>query len=474
MSKFNDPTAVVRKTVNQAGGEAFEQSPELSLVSLLLTSFVKDQFYSSEDDQIERVRALVAVCDERFAAKAALFARKEFGMRSITHVVAGEIAMTVKGETWTKDFFDRIVHRPDDMTEILAYYKAANGSIHPVPMALRKGFSTALCRFNDYQLAKYRGDKAGISMVDVVNLVRPHNPTDTIKRLMEGTLKSTDTWEIELSEAGKADDVSGAKKEAWAGLLESGKIGYFALLRNLRNILTDAPESVGRACELLTDPTRIKKSLVLPFRFLTAYEQIEQMIGHDTQARDVLVALSKAVDIACDNVPKLTGRTLVALDVSASMTWCDAAKIGGLFTAVIAKALDSDVLTFDNTAAFSAINPTDSTFSIAKGIDYRGGGTDFRPIFGSATQKYERIIILSDMQAWIGHHMPKDAFTDYKRRTGADPHVYTFDLSGSGSMQFPERNVYALAGFSDKVFDTMGMLEQDQNAMVNRVRQVEL
>ena len=41
-------------------------------------------------------------------------------------------------------------------------------------------------------------------------------------------------------------------------------------------------------------------------------------------------------------------------------------------------------------------------------------------------------------------------------------------------MQFPERQVYALAGFSEKVFDLMAALEGDRMALVHAVEAVEL
>lgn len=36
-------------------------------------------------------------------------------------------------------------------------------------------------------------------------------------------------------------------------------------------------------------------------------------------------------------------------------------------------------------------------------------------------------------------------------------------------MQFPEQNVFAIAGFSEKVFDIMEMLEQDKKALIKTI-----
>src|SRR5438067_4341830 len=142
-------------TINYAGGRAFTQSPKEELVSILLTATPGDQFYRGGDAATLRVRELVAGSESKtFVAKAAIYARTKAGMRSVSHLVAAEIAHCVKGTLWTKRFYDRVVHRPDDVLEILACYLAIHG--RPIPNALKKGLGSALARFDDYQVAKYR------------------------------------------------------------------------------------------------------------------------------------------------------------------------------------------------------------------------------------------------------------------------------------------------------------------------------
>ena len=70
--------------------------------------------------------------------------------------------------------------------------------------------------------------------------------------------------------------------------------------------------------------------MVLPFRFITAFDEIEKLDGGRI-VRKVLMALNSAVDIAVKNVPKFDGETLVVLDVSGSMVGKPAV-IGSLFS----------------------------------------------------------------------------------------------------------------------------------------------
>src|SRR5262245_9918564 len=142
-------------TVNFEGGRAFTQTAKLEFVSILLTTFLEDEFYRTEKQTTEKIRELIGkVDDARFVAKAALYARNTHGMRSVSHLVAGELAKSVKGATWSKTFFNQVVRRPDDVLETLAYYLNVHG--RPVPNSLKKGLGTALARFDEHQLAKYR------------------------------------------------------------------------------------------------------------------------------------------------------------------------------------------------------------------------------------------------------------------------------------------------------------------------------
>jgi hypothetical protein len=210
MSKFNS-TVKTPKTIteNLAGGQAYKQSSEMALVSLLLTSFVNDQFYRDTNQSLEDLRSHIkSNKNKEFVAKSAIFARDEFGMRSITHALAGELTSEVSGNEWAKSFYEKVVSRVDDMTEIMSYYlnNKTDKKKPKFPSALKRGFAKAFDKFDQYQLAKYRGENKDVKLVDVVNLVHPV-PTkrneEALNALVNGNLKSTKTWESMLTKAGQ-------------------------------------------------------------------------------------------------------------------------------------------------------------------------------------------------------------------------------------------------------------------------------
>lgn len=486
MALFNKSLKKTKQTTNRAGGAAYKQTPEVALASMLLTSFAQDQYYRKANTTFAELVKLLTEVDAEFAAKAGIYARTKYGMRSISHVLAAELSAYASGEKWAKSFYEKIIYRPDDMLEILSYYMNKGGKT--VPNAMKKGFAQAFGKFDAYQLAKYRGENRAVKLVDAVNLVHP-KPTaknaEALRKLMAGELKSTTTWEAKLTKAGQtaenAKDKAKKKEAAWKELIESRKLGYFALLRNLRNIADQSPKTLNAALKMLKDERLIKKSLVLPFRYLTAYKQFD---GTDAKSRKIRAALDVAIEISCNNVPALKN-TLVAIDNSGSMQsrvanskhlMCSEA--GAIFGMVLAKKCNADIMEFGTTARYIKYNLNDSvthfgaTFADKNKV---GHGTNFHAIFEKANRKYDRIVIFSDMQAWIGGTSPAaESLKTYKNRTGANPYVYAFDLLGYGTSQFTTGQVFQLAGFSDKVFDIMSMLETDRNALVNEIKKVEL
>jgi len=480
MSKFNETTKP-NITVNEAGGQAYRKTPETEFLSLILTSFVEDQFYRSSSDALKRLKELMDKLDPLFVAKAAIYARHEYGMRSITHVIASEIAKKVSGTSWGKNFYERVINRPDDMTEIMSYYLSNNTDANnpKFPGSLKKGFAKAFDKFDQYQLGKYKSSNKSVKLVDVVNIVHPV-PTERNKEalalLINNDLKSEGTWEAMLSKAGQVaeneEELSQMKSDAWEQLVTTRKIGYFALLRNLRNIINQAPHITDQVCNLLQDERLIKNSKVLPFRFSTAYDEMLRF-ADATNGRKIISALDKAVEISLSNIPQFDGETLLVVDTSGSMGGRPS-EIASVFAASFMKRNNCDAMKFDNFASYVQYNPLNPVFELGKIFRFSGGGTNFKDIFLKANKKYDRVIILSDMQGWIGGTSPVREFNKYKNKFRANPFVYSWDLTGHSTSQFPEQNIFCLSGFNDNSFKTMANLEIDKHYLVNEINKIEL
>lgn len=500
-------------TTNRAGGTAFAASDRTALASVLLTSFFSggDTFYEGHDDRLARLEGLVAGVDPVFAAKAAVYARDRFGMRTASHYVATMLAGRVFDDPTVKArFFEKVVVRPDDMLEIVAGVLARGtdaGTGKPtgkLPNALKRGFAKRLSQFDAYSLGKYKGEGKEVNMFDLVNMVHP-KATDALTALMKGTLATPKTFETALTAAGQIDTseaateaekavmVAEAKGAAWKGLLigDGPKIGYMALLKNLRNIVQSGDaETVKAACDMLVDEGLIRKSRVLPFRFVTAYFELAA-VGNNR----VLTAVSRALDTALANAPSMPGKTLVALDTSASMTQMPIPRgknavtvyprqIGEMFLAAFMKRNpDADAMLFSATAVYVPVNTSDSVVTIAKNLPEHEGGTNFNAIFETANKAYDRVIILSDLQGWMASMStygvmggaPIESAKRYRAKFSCDPWIYSWDLLGYGDLMFHEEKVVGVAGWmGDKVFDLMATIESGLGSVVEEIEKVVL
>lgn len=470
MSRFNQKQET-KKVENLAGGQSYQLSDKNALITFLFSTFMTGKFYDT--NEVDTLKKLVhKIKDKQFVAKAGIYTRNVLGMRSVSHALAGELVKSynnLSGQEWVKYAIEKFVKRPDDITEILAYYLQEEKKI---PHSLKNGLAKSFDKFNAYQLAKYKEEGKEVSLVDAIRLlnVKPNDTNrEALNKLIYGQLKSFDTWESELSKVGSDQQL---KSEVWRNLLFEDKIGYMALLKNLSNLIKSVPDCIGLICKKLTDRKAIKSSLVLPFRFYTAYNTIFNNVEDSKEERRVRASLSKALDISLDNVKPLKGNTLVVLDTSGSMM--SVSDKAGIFAAVLAKVNNADLMFFSDHARYVSYNPESTTMDIVDSFTYEAGGTNFSSIFRKANKNYDNIIILSDMQGWVGYFTPELDLKEYKRRYGANPKIYSFDLAGYGTSEFKEGGIYLLSGFSEKVFDLMEMLDKDRNAIIKEIDSIQL
>jgi len=530
MSKFNVPKPAAPKFQNAAGGISFVLDSKIDLVIRLLSWFCNDGAYVSKEQQQQEIRALIqAIPDKQFVAKAAIFARTQWGMRSVSHLVTGELFRAgISKEPWARSFVDAVVERVDDMTEILAYWmsiafiKNAKGRTK-IPNAMLRGFRDAFGRFDTYQLGKYQAKSRSVSLVDLMRLVHPvpsPRNEEGLRKLVQGTLEADGTRQAAMVKATQdiqdPNEKQTAKNAVWHQMLPT--MGVFELLKNLTHLIDEAPELVDDACKKLMDLAAIKRSRIFPFRYYTALS----MVAHHAEVSGasralyppVMQALGNALSIACENVPELQN-SLVVLDVSGSMqtplTAYAAAmararrgrsamnpisvkEAGALMASVLAARSWAELMVFASDAKMALYVSNENPLTLARQLatvdGYNGHGTNFEAIFNRASRSYDRIVIFSDMfgcmcgmaegykgaSAWIHGGECTTAFAQYKQRTGADPYVYFVNLAGSGGSMLNPRNpkVVQLAGFSEKLFDLISMWEQDPNVLVHEVEKIKL
>lgn len=470
MSKFN--ATQTNKTVNKSGHAAYKMPDKEKLVTQVLTSFFNEsKFYGDNSAEMQETIKKVIATDAEFVAKLAVFARREFNMRSVAHILTAYLAHEPEGKKYVKDTVKAVSLRGDDVTEIMACYINVFGK-RPIPNALKKGIAEVMQGFDEYTLAKYKGEGKAVKMRDLLCLCRPTPKTEEQsemwKRLLNNELETPYTWETELSAKGNTAKV-------WEELIDSKKVGYMALLRNLRNILTANPSNVDKVLSYIENPEAVKKSKQLPFRYLSAYKELSDIGG--SRVFDVL---ENAIEASIENIPKLEGTTVIAVDTSGSMGRSVSEKskvrcfeIAMLLGLIANKICENSIFyTFDTSLRRYAISHKTSILQTVMQSCY-GGGTNMYLPFKKMIDDHinaDRIIILSDNECNSGWDTPVQTLADeYRRKSGNNIWVHAIDLQGYGTQQFYGAKTNVVAGWSEKVFDFIKLAEQGEGNLVKTI-----
>lgn len=457
MSKFNPRKDGLVK--NDEGHKAIQKSRRLFLLQAASTSFFNEpKFYG--DNSSALLDAAVGLIrhgedEARFVANLAAYARLEMNLRSVSHALIALLAHEENGKKFVRPLMAKAVVRADDLTEILACYLSRYGK--PLPNALKKALGEGFGRFDAYALAKYNGE-GKIKFKDILNLTHP-KPKDEAQselfhQILEDRLPIPKTWETEVSRKGN-------KKEVWEALIGEDKLGYMALLRNLRNLLHARPANLDKALAKIADPEEVRKSRQLPFRFLSAYKEVK---GH-TEARN---ALEKALRASISSLPKIPGRSVIAIDGSGSMSCrlsansslnCfDVAKLLGLVLHAISE--DTVVLVFhsDYRPIVHRLRIPKADYSIlgkASAIRLPTGGTPLEAPFQYLLEhkriRFDRMIILSDNETNYHPSLIQEWADKLRKDRKQDFWLHSIDLAGYQTTQFRGEKTNFIAGWSEKV-----------------------
>lgn len=297
--------AVHTQRTYEGGMARTPKAPAQLLRQVSTCMLFEDTFYSKGSTIATEIAETCKCVPVEEIARVAILAREDLKLRHVPLFLLAQLDhRRAEAKGLVSATVERVVQRPDELAELLSVIQKSNEG-RPLKRVLsaqiKKGLARAFRKFNAFQLAKWNRDNS-IKLRDVLFLCHAKPKDDeqsaTWKALVNGTLESPDTWEVALS-AG-AD-----KRETWERLLTDERLGYIALLMNLRNM---EEARVSRPLVERALLSGAEKSRALPFRFVSAAKH----------APAYAQALSDAMLKAVSREP-LKGTTLLLLDVSGSM-----------------------------------------------------------------------------------------------------------------------------------------------------------
>lgn len=389
MSRIN--VAPVRPVVFTHEGAATRQPSSIEQLkrAVLACMLWEDGFYESGEKIADRIKRLVKECKPHEVADVAVEARDFQRLRHVPLLLVRELARDSQraGDGVIATLLEHVIQRADELAEFVALYWAEGKK--PLSKQVKMGLARAFTKFDAYQLGKYNREGA-VKLRDVLFLVHA-KPKDAAqaeiwKQLAADTLPAPDTWEVALS--GGAD-----KKATFERLLVENKLGYMALLRNLRNMQQAGVETALIEVALLAGAA---KSKALPFRFVAAARAVPQYEP----------MLDVAMQDAMSGLPKLPGKTCVLVDVSGSMAEKMSAKSdltrldGAAALAVLVRGVAEECRVFKFRDQIAEV-PARAGMALIDAIGKPSGGT----YLGRAVEhvkrawpQMERLIVITDEQ----------------------------------------------------------------------------
>ncbi len=520
MPKFNQKSKVENHptaTVNEEGGLAFIADPKTELTMRFLTWLVGEpKFYESKTEtvEIETLIAQVAMTDPEYIMKLASYARNDMYLRSAPIFMLVEGAQYDMVKPFIRKWTPHIIKRADELTEVIALFISKHGQIGSggkasLPASLKKGIADSFDNFDAYQFAKYDRD-GSVKLKDVQRLVHPKPKNEDqallFKQISNRTLPIPETWETVIS-------VNGSTKENWESVVEmwievsemeiKRVRNYMAILRNLRNLMKVgvSDRHMEMVCKAIADPNAVKYSKQFPFRFFSAWKATTgytfnvSRFGVDPfKQNEVSRAIEKAMELSVENLPKLKGRTFITSDNSASMTQpisgrgtVNCNEIANVLASLSYYISDMPLASvFGRDFALVSLNPKDGILSNVGKMIHTDVGHSTNAWM---TIKYlndnkipvDRILLFSDMQCYdsrgglYGSRGYGDSLAEewnkYKSSVAPQAMLYSFDLSGYGTLQFPENdpNVVLMSGWSDKVLGFISKYESFGQTQIQEI-----
>lgn len=479
--------------VNEAGGRAYAMAPRHALAQYAATGCFGNTFYAAGQEQLDKVLELCATIEPEFIARTALFARQHNHAKDMPALLCA--VLSVKGPGLLAEIFDRVIDNTKmlrNFVQIMRSGVTGRKSLGTLPKRLVAQWLNAQ---TDEKL--FIGSIGGApSLADVIRMVHP-KPATAPRAALYGYLLGREHDAAALPEIvqhyekfkrntnpGKVP-VPGVPfqmltalnltKNDWRQIARRASWQTTRMNLNTfqRHEVFGDDELIGVVANRLRSAHDIERARVLPYQLLAAYlhagTNVPSAIG---------AALQDALEISIRNVPRVTGKVFVCLDISGSMHSPITGERTGATTAmrcidvaalvaaaVLRKNPDAEVIPFESDVVEHQVNPRDSVMTNAKKLaSLPCGGTNCSaPLryLNKRGAKGDLVVFVSDNESWVDSPRygawgggATETMAQWNRFTNRSPsaRMICIDLQPNATTQGIERaDIINVGGFSDHV-----------------------
>jgi 60 kDa SS-A/Ro ribonucleoprotein len=481
-------------TVNEAGGAAYAFSPKHALAQFAATGCLNATFYADAEVQAEKVLTLCRHVEPEFIARTALYARQKGYMKDLPALLCA--VLSVKSPGLLAEVFDRVIDSPKmlrNFVQILRSGVVGRKSLGTLPKRLVLQW---LERRSDAELfaASVGNDP---SLADIIKMVHPKPQSETrqalfgyllgrphaaeelpeIVREYEKFKRNTNPGKVPVPDVPfqMLTSLTLGRKE-WAAIAQQAS--WQTTRMNLNTFSRHGVFEVAGMTDLIAQRLRnrelILRSRVFPYQLLTAYEAAGAFIP-----LPVREALQDAMEIALENVPTVSGKVYVCVDVSGSMqspvtgarpgatTVVRCVDVAALVAAaMLRKNPQAEVLPFESDVVEVHLNPRDTVLTNALKLSSLpcGGTNCSAPLrhLNDRKAQGDLVVYVSDNESWIDSTRygafggsateTMKQWAAFKSRS-PQAKMICIDIQPYGHTQAQERaDIVNVGGFSDQVF----------------------
>lgn len=497
-------------TVNNAGGRAYALSDKEALAQLIMTGTFNNTFYTDSANQVDNVTKLLGrLGDENaeFVAKLAVYARSEGFMKDTPAFLLAWLSSHGSSQLF-KQVFDLVVDNGKMLRNFVQIMRSGAVGRKSLGSAPKKKVQDWILHSPTMHLLRASVGNAP-SLVDIFKMVHPR-PQDLkqaalFKWFLGGSLSRDEmnllpsfVQDLIKFRKGETQEIPRVPFELltsmeltadqWKAIAENG--GWQMIRMNLntfgRKGLYSDPEFVHMLSTRLMNREEISKAKVMPYQLFTTFLNLAGGIPSDITA-----SLERALEHSLLNVPTFSGKTLVFVDVSGSMSSPITGHRQGATTkmrcvdvaSLIASSLlrvnpnNTDVSMFDTRVHQAKLDPKASVMANAHTISrFGGGGTSCQlPLIQANDRrtKADLVIYISDNESWFNTNRSyygsirstetAEAWAVFKKRN-PEAKMVCIDLQPGMSTQAPstDPSVLNVGGFNDSVYRVIEQFIQNK------------
>jgi len=515
-SRYVAPTPT--DTVNNAGGVAYSLNDKEALAQLILTGVFNGTFYTTAQNQIDNVKALLDKLgpeETTFIAKLAIHARKNGFMKDTPAYL---VAWLSKQDTAIfKTAFEKVIDNGKmlrNFVQIMRSGAVGRKSLGTAPKTMVKDW---IVNASINQIIRASVGNTP-SLADIIKMVHPTPVNLTQNAMFQWILNgkvSTEAYQhlpkwikdLMSFRSGDSKEVPNVpfelltscelSTENWKDIARNA--GWHMTRMNLntfeRKGLFNDKEMVWTIANKLQDTDEILKAKVFPYQIFTTW------MNASSAPAPIRDALEKALDFSLQTVPVFDGKTYIFVDVSGSMSSPITGSRGTATSkmrcvdvaALIASSLlranagNVEVVMFDTRLHTAKLRPNGSVMENAQIIaKFGGGGTSCQlPMqdLVNRKKKGDLIIYISDNESWFsqkqytwgGSHGTEtaQAWAEFKAYNPKAKMVCIDLQPGMTTQVQTDPRVLNVGGFSDAVYDVIANFASQSASKDFWIREIE-